>query len=161
MGMTEKTETPALKHEGDQVLETGRCFDAALFNDAEAAMLSLPQEDCPTFHYFGPGVYIRECIMRAGLFVLGHAHRAEDLNILVKGKVAILDDNGEVVIMQAPLCFVGRPGRKFALMLEDTVWHNIFANPSGEKDIEKLEEMFFDRTEVWKAAKSNVTEGAA
>ncbi len=119
-------------------------------NDAEAGLLGLPQAECPVAHYFGPGIYIREVSIKAGTFAIGHFQLHKHLNIMLRGKVAVLRDD-RVVVLEAPLIYVGAPGRKVGLVLEDMVWQNVYANPTDEQDIDKLEATFLDKSEGWSA----------
>lgn len=113
---------------------------------AESYMLTLPQVDCPIVHHFGPGIYIREVHFPPDTFAIGHAQRYSQLNIMLQGKIAIVE-NGQVKILQAPLIFVGPPGRKSGYILEYTIWQNVYA--TTETDIDKLEEMFLDKSDMW------------
>ena len=112
----------------------------------ESHMLDLPQVDCPVVHRFGPGIYIREVHFPANTFAIGHAQRYEQLNIMLTGKIAIVE-NGIVKILEAPMMFVGPPGRKSGYVIEDTIWQNIYA--TDETDIDKLEVMFLDKSNTW------------
>lgn len=114
----------------------------------ESHMLDHPQVDCPVVHHFGPGIYIREVHMPKGTLALGHAQRFEHLNIMLKGKVAMPSPDGGLKIIEAPAIYVGQPGRKFGLVLEDVVWQNVYA--TDETDIDKLESMFLDKSSTWK-----------
>jgi hypothetical protein len=111
----------------------------------ESVMLQLPQAECPVTHYFGPGVYIREVKLPAGVFAIGHEQRFEHLNVMLKGTVAIIDDDGQLKELRAPLTYVGKPGRKIGYVLEDTIWQNVYA--TNERDIEKLEAMYLRKSE--------------
>jgi len=113
----------------------------------EVLLLSLPQVDAPIAHYFGPGIYIREAIMPAGSIAIGHRHKHEHLSLIIKGAVAMTDENGEVMIKRAPMQFLSPPGRKLVRVLEDCVFWNIYA--TEERDIEKLEDMLFEKSDVW------------
>jgi len=119
-------------------------FDEKL-NDLEKEMLDMPQVECPVTHHFGPGVYIREAKFPAKSFVLGHSHKQSTLNTLVKGSLIIVNDDGSHTKLTAPYTFVSKPGRKAAYIVDDVVFHNIFA--TEETDIDKLEEMFADKSE--------------
>jgi len=112
----------------------------------EAAMLNLPQADCPVAHHFGPGIYIREVTLPAGIFAIGHLQKYPQLNVMLSGKVLMQKDD-EMKLMTAPFIFVGEPGRKVGYVLETCVWQNIYA--TDETDIDKLEEMFLDKSETW------------
>ena len=116
----------------------------------EAHMLALPQAECPVVHHFGPGTYIREVTLPAGILAIGHAQRFEQLNIMLTGKVVILDDAGEVRVLQAPMIFVGPPGRKVGYVLETCTWLNVYA--TDERDIETLEATFLDKSAAFTEA---------
>lgn len=110
----------------------------------EKASLELPQVDCPVRHIFGPGMCIREMTMPVGILVLGHKHRYASMNIMLKGKLAIIQGDGTQTILEAPQTFVSPPGRKAAYILEEVIWQNVFA--TTETDVSKIEEMFLDKT---------------
>lgn len=116
--------------------------------DIEAACLEEEQIECPLFHHFSPGIYIREVHMPKGAFVIGHKHKKEHLNYFLKGKAKIIDLDGNVEILEAPMMFVAKPGRKIFYAIEDLVWQNLF--PTEETDIDKLEEMFVEKSEAYK-----------
>jgi quercetin dioxygenase-like cupin family protein len=117
----------------------------------EAVMLSQPQVDCPVQHHFGPNIYMREAFLPAGTYVMGHHHKDEHMNIMLKGKMAVIV-NGEAKVIEGPYIFTGQPGRKFAYIIEDTVFVNAYA--TEETDVEKLEEMFVDKSAAWIDAQS-------
>jgi hypothetical protein len=120
--------------------------DIQKLDQLEAAMLQMPQADCPVIHHFGPGIYMREVTLKAGTLAIGHAQKHEHLNVMLTGAVSMVD-NGQVKVVKAPLIYVGKPGRKVGYVLEDTVWLNIYA--TDETDIEKLEEIFLDKSETF------------
>ena len=113
----------------------------------EMAMVQMPQAECPVVHHFGPGVYIREVTMPAGALVLGHKHKFSHTNILLKGRLKFLCEDGVIREFAAPMVMTGAPGRKLAYILEETVWQNIYAtevtNPVA------LEEMLLDKSPAW------------
>ena len=116
--------------------------------DLEKEMLEMPQADCPVAHHFGPGIYIREVTLPAGIFAVGHAQRYEHLNIMLTGKVAIVDGD-QVRVLEAPLIFTGKPGRKVGYVLETCVWQNVYA--TNETDIDTLEAHYLDKSKTWEA----------
>jgi len=113
---------------------------------AEAA-LSLPQQDCPVIHRFGPGVYIREVSIPAGTFAVGRKHRHAHMNIMLEGEMLLRSDDGEEEHLIAPVSMTTEAGQKVAVVLKDTVWLNIYA--TEERDVEKLEEWIFDDDEYY------------
>lgn len=116
----------------------------------EAAMLNQQQVDCPVVHRFGPGIYIREVVLPSGIYALGHFQKKDHFNQMLIGKVAVIEE-GDVKLLEAPLTFVGKPGRKVGYVLETVVWQNIYPNPTDERDIEKLEAEFLDKSETFEA----------
>lgn len=118
--------------------------------EAEKAMLKQEQGECPVLHHFGPGIYIREVHIPAGGIAIGHEHKTEHMNIMLKGKMSLLNDDGTVSVIEAPFMKVTKPGRKVAYIHEDVVWQNIFA--TDETDIETLENMFLNKSDEFKAS---------
>ena len=114
---------------------------------AEAVMLQQPQVACPVVHHFGPGIYIREVFLPAGAWAIGHRQKYPHVNVMLKGRVVVLNEDGSTSELQAPLMFVGQPGRKVGHVLEDVVWQNIYA--TDETDVEKLEAHFLDKSPTW------------
>ena len=106
---------------------------------------NMPQVDCNTQHYFGPSLYIREVTMPAGTVVIGKAHKAPHMCVMLQGKMILIAEDGSRKEVKAPLTFVGTPGRKVAYIVEDTVFQNIFV--TEETDVEKLELMLVDDTQ--------------
>lgn len=123
--------------------------DVAVIDNLEAEMLALPQVACPVVHHFGPGIYIREVTLPAGALAVGHRQRFWHTNIMLKGRVSILQDNGDWCELVAPLFFVGKPGRKVGFVTETVVWQNVYA--TEETDIDKLEATYLDKSPVWEA----------
>lgn len=119
---------------------------------AELTLLAHEQAPCPVLHHFGPGVYIREVHLSAGLFAIGHRQTQEHVNIMLKGRVLMLQDDGSTIELVAPMMFTGKPGRKIGYILEDVVWQNIYA--TQERDIPTLENMFLDKSLGWQEAET-------
>lgn len=105
------------------------------------------QVDCPVTHHFAPGQYTREVKLPAGALVIGHHQNFEHLNVFVKGRVAMRNEDGTFTEMKAPMVFVGKPGRKIGFIYEDVVWLNVYV--TKETDIEKLEAHFMTKSNAW------------
>ncbi len=112
----------------------------------EHEMLKHEQVDCHVIHRFGPGLYVREVTIPAGTFAIGHKQKTEHLNVLLKGRVTVLNDDGTTSELVAPMMFVGKPGAKIGYIHEDMVWQNIYA--TEETDVETLERMYIEKDEV-------------
>ncbi len=120
----------------------------------ESYMLTLRQVECPVVHHFGPGIYIREVTIPAGTLAVGHSQKFDHLNLLLRGTVAIIGEDGQPRVLKAPLIFVGKPGRKIGYAVEDTVWQNIYA--TEERDIAKLEETFLNKSDTWESYRESM-----
>lgn len=110
-------------------------------------LMHVEQAKTQIVHRFAPGIYIRETTVPAGTLVIGHIHKTEHLNVLLKGSGIILLENGTPHKVTAPFTMVSKPGRKIAYVLEDAVWQNIHA--TDERDIDTLEAMLIDTDTKW------------
>lgn len=114
----------------------------------ESAMLTHDQAACSVTHRFAPGLYIREVVLAAGSFAIGHHQNFEHMNYMLKGRVMMLNEDGSTHELVAPQAFVGQPGRKIGFIIEETVWHNVY--PTDETDIDKLEAAYITKSDSWK-----------
>jgi len=95
-------------------------------------------ETFPLRHIFAPGAYAREMALPAGHWIIGKIHKHSHLNFITKGKVAVLTEEGPMVIT-APYTFVSSVGTKrVVLVLEDTLWTTVHI--TNETELEKIEE---------------------
>ena len=113
----------------------------------EAEFLKQEQVDCPVVHRFGPNIYIREVTLPAGSFSIGHYQTTVHLNIMLTGKVTMVNENGSKTVLVAPQTFVSGPGRKVGYIEETVVWQNVYS--TTETDVEKLEEIFLNKSITW------------
>jgi hypothetical protein len=113
----------------------------------EQTLLQMPQVECSVVHHFGPGVCIREVFMPAGTLAIGHKQKFDHLNIMLRGKVMIVTDDGNTQILTAPMIFTGKAGRKIGHVLEDMVWQNIYATELTDPDA--VETFFVEKSEDW------------
>lgn len=114
----------------------------------EDRMLQMDQAPCPLSHKFSPGLYIREVFMSAGTLAIGHHQNFTHWNVLLKGSVLMLKEDGTTTVLEAPLSFEGKPGRKIGYILEDMTWQNIY--PTSETNVEKLEATYLSKSDSWK-----------
>jgi hypothetical protein len=104
----------------------------------EAELTKLPQIQLPLRHFFSRGVYAREMTCPPGAAVTGRIHKYSQINILSKGKVSVLTDDG-VITVSAPYTLVAEPGVKRAFYVhEEAVWTTICG--SQLTDIDALEQ---------------------
>lgn len=118
----------------------------ALADVIESRALTLLAVDCPVVHHFGPGVYMREVTLPAGSCIVGHHHRDAHMNIMLRGSLVLVDDDGSERHLVAPQTFTAPPGRKTAKVIEETVWLNIYPNVDECRDIDAIEARLFDKS---------------
>lgn len=116
-------------------------------NELEKAMLIIEQVACDVVHRFGPGVYMREVRIPAGTFAVGHFQKTKHTNVMLKGHVTVMNEDGSTSELKAPLMFVGEPGRKIGLVHEDMVWLNIYENRENIQNVDFLEAKFLNKSE--------------
>ena len=119
----------------------------SMLDKPEQTLLQLPQVECSVVHHFGPGVCIREVFMPAGTLAIGHKQKFDHLNIMLRGKVMIVTDDGGTQVLTAPMIFTGKAGRKIGYVLEDMVWQNIYATELTDPDA--VEAYFVEKSEDW------------
>lgn len=110
--------------------------------DMQERVRALPEcgskQDAPVRHFFAPGTYCREITMAEGSFIIGQLHRHAHTNILSRGRCLVLTEFGAEEL-SAPCAFNSEPGTKrVVLVLDDTVWTTIHANPDNETDLDVL-----------------------
>jgi len=113
----------------------------------ESEFLKHEQVDCPVVHRFGPNIYIREVTIPAGTLSIGHYQKTEHLNIMISGRVTMVNEDGSKNELIAPQVFVSKPGRKIGYIHEKMVWQNVYS--TLETDVEKLEFMFLEKSMTW------------
>lgn len=92
---------------------------------------------CPLVHRFTPGLYIREILMVAGTFVITAKHLTEHPFVISKGKVRVVEEGKEALILEAPHTGITQPGtQRVIYVLEDTIWTTFHA--TEETDVESI-----------------------
>ena len=119
----------------------------------EHEFLKQKQVECSVTHRFGPNIYIREVTIPSDTFSIGHYQTTEHLNVMLKGRVTIINEDGSKNELTAPQTFVGKPGRKIGYIHEEVIWQNIYS--TDETDIEKLEQMFLNKSITWQENQKN------
>lgn len=103
-------------------------------------MKEQPQLNLKVVNYFSYGVYARELHIPAGTLLTGEIHKFENFNILSKGDISVLTDDG-MKRVQAPFSIVSPPGTKrIAYAHSDCIWTTIHG--TFETDIDKIKNYF-------------------
>ena len=112
----------------------------------EDTMAEMPQIDIPVRHFFSPGVYAREISVPKGAVITGKIHKFSQLNILSKGVMAVMTEDG-IKRVEAPFTIVSPPGTKrIAYAYDDCVWTTIHG--TDETDLDTIEEHFIAQDEA-------------
>lgn len=111
----------------------------------EVEMFKFPQLEIIPKHYFAHGAYAREITIPANSTVTGKIHKYSQINILSKGDISVLTEDG-IIRVQAPFTIVSPPGTKrIAYAHTECVWTTILG--TDEKDPDKIEAHFIAQSE--------------
>lgn len=113
--------------------------------EAEAIMKEMPQVELEVVHHFSKGVYARELHIPAGVTLTGEIHKFKNLNILSKGRMKVLTEDG-IIEVEAPFTVVSPAGTKrIAHTLTDCIWTTIHG--TDEVDVDNIEKTFICHSE--------------
>ena len=105
----------------------------------EAAMREMPQLEIEPVHYFAEGLYAREITIPKGCTLTGKIHLFEHLNIISKGDISVMTEDG-IRRIKAPATIISKPGiKRVGYAHEETVWTTIHA--CTETDVDKIEDV--------------------
>lgn len=111
----------------------------------QEAMEKQPQLNLRVEHFFSLGVYARQVYIPKGAIAIGHIHKYQNLNILLKGKIQVLIGD-KLEVKEAPFTVVSPAGTKrIVKALEDCIWMTIHG--TNEKDINVIENHFIAHSE--------------
>lgn len=97
----------------------------------------IPEGEAPVTHHFAPNVYMRQMDAPAGSLVVSKMHRTEHLNILLKGSLTVVTENG-IEFLKAPMVIKSMPGTKrIGYFHEDSSW--ITVHPTQLTDVDEIE----------------------
>lgn len=111
--------------------------------------LQLDQTATGLRHLFEEGKYIREIAVPGGTWIIGGIHKIGHEMQLLKGQVVLFGPDGFSMGFQAPYSLHTGPGyQAVCLTLTDVLARTIHPNPTEERDVQKLESLFFEPTEA-------------
>lgn len=106
----------------------------------QAIVAYLPQVEMKVVHHFSKGVYARELHIPKGTVLTGHIHKFENLNIMSKGELTVLTEDGPIRV-KAPFTIVSPAGTKRAAYAhEDTIWTTVHG--TDLTDVDEIEKAF-------------------
>lgn len=105
----------------------------------QEAAATLPEVDCPLQHSFIDGVYVRTIFIPAGTVIVGKIHKHSHANILSKGEVVVMTEDGGREHLAGPMTMVSPAGCKRAVYaVTDSTWTTI--HQTDETDLAKIED---------------------
>lgn len=123
----------------------------------EEGIKQLPQLHIEPIHDYAPGVYARRITIPAGTVLAGKIHRFEHFNIVLRGRIEVLTEQG-VKIIDGPAMFKSPPGTKrVGYTYTETEWITIHPNPDDLRDAHELEEIM--TADDYEQLKESVLEG--
>lgn len=105
-------------------------------------------DQCRWTHHFvepdrkyGCAVYAREMFAPKGTVMFGKIHRHDHLVFLMKGKITVATDEGNISLA-APCTFISKAGvKRVGYVEEDTIWTTChLTRYFGEENLDKIEE---------------------
>lgn len=122
----------------------------------ESKIKDMDQVDIKTVHHFSNGVYAREITIPAGVVLTGKTHKEEHINIISKGTIRVMTENG-LIEVSAPCTIISKPGvKRLGYAITETVWTTIHPNPDNIEDLEKLEGIFIRKDDDLKLDENEV-----
>jgi len=126
-----------------------RIEEILLKGDVGPGLRLIAESEIKLQHFFAPGMYARALTRPAGAFLIGHKHRYEHLNILLKGRLRVYMDGEVREIVGPSLPFISKAGvRKATYALEESTL--ITFHPTHETDLDKLEEELIEKSELFR-----------
>jgi len=102
---------------------------------------SLGEDPFHLTHDFADGLYVRKIFIPAGFFIVGKYHQDSFVSFIECGDMSILTEDGVRRVTGAQSQISPAGTKRFGFSHADTVWVTVHANPTNERDIEKLEKM--------------------
>ena len=89
----------------------------------EDELAKLPQIEAKLDHLFSGGMYARTIYLPAGTLITGKVHKQDGIDVLMKGSMRVMSDDGTLKIVTAPMVMASKKGVKRAgLALTDVEW---------------------------------------
>lgn len=112
----------------------------------QSEMMTMPQVELPTEHFFADGMYCRVLFRPAGTLIVGKVHKREHFYIICSGTVKVTTDGG-VKEITGPKIIVCRPGTKRAVLaLTDATCLTVHRTES--QDLDEIEAEIIEPEEV-------------
>ncbi|MEF9956667.1 MAG: hypothetical protein RSA22_07390 [Acinetobacter sp.] len=94
----------------------------------------------PVNHHFGPDIYMRQMDAKARTLVISKMHSTEHFNILLKGAVSLITEDGIKDVYAGQIMLSKAGTKRIGYFHEDSSWLTIHPNTLNETNTEKLED---------------------
>lgn len=96
--------------------------------------------ECPLAHSFFDGMYVRECVLFAGMVVTSKIHLKKHPYVVLKGKAEVFIDGKGWELIEAPYFGTTEAGTRRVLRIIETChWITFHSNPDDTEDLEIIE----------------------
>ena len=115
--------TAIVAKENLEAREKIKNLQSSMIDGLASGIITPVQEELS--HFFAPGMYGRQLIIRAGTTVVGKLHRHSHLNVISRGRIRVFTEFGYDILdaTDAPVVFASEVGTKRAVYAEtDTYW---------------------------------------
>lgn len=136
------------KEQNTEIMELGNFPSREQLQSLAKELRKVDDTKLQPYHWFAGNVYLRELEIPEDVVCVGKIHKHEHFVILAQGSCRINTDTGMQDIA-APFIWISKPGDQRALVTyEDCVFLTVHANPTDERDMEKLEASIVDYDEA-------------
>jgi hypothetical protein len=98
----------------------------------------LAEDPFPLEHSFAEGIYVREIRVPAGCLITTELFKQSHATFLLSGEVSMMTEEGRKRV-KAPAQWITKAGVKRLIFTHsDVVWTTVHANPTEERDLERL-----------------------
>ena len=118
-------------------------FKEAIHN-FEDLLIPHPKIELIPTHYFCEGLYVRELFIPKDTLLTGKKHRHEHIAIISKGILRTVTKEGLEEIHALRTMVVSAGTKRALYAITDVIWTTIHDNPTNERDMDKLEELFIE-----------------
>jgi hypothetical protein len=134
------------------LIDMNEVVEISAIDRVEAELGQLPSVDLPLEHFFPPGLYVRKIFMPANTYVITMKHKTTHPFFILKGKVAVLKEDGNGGFEREALYEGGDMGitnpdtKRFLFNIEDTTWVTCHANAENIDDPDQIVLNITERT---------------
>lgn len=98
------------------------------------------KQDCPVNHNFFKNLYVRECVLEAGMRVTSKIHRHRHPYVILKGSAEVWTDKKGWQLVKAPYYGITEAGTRRVLKIITTCfWITFHGHPLDTENLDEIE----------------------